>query len=84
MYEQVSRDCFIRLICCLAVSLKFNSYVIWVPEGSLAGICWCHEVALELVCGADLWCKIRCKKKSRRSRGVLDPSVAEKRPRLEE
>ena len=30
MYEQVSRDCFIRFICCLAVSLKFNSLAIFV------------------------------------------------------
>jgi hypothetical protein len=29
----------------------------WVPEGSLAGICWCHEVAFELVCRADRNCK---------------------------
>ena len=29
MYEQVSRDCFIQLICCLTVSLKLNSYVIF-------------------------------------------------------
>ena len=30
MYEQVSRDCFIRFICCLAVSLKFNSLAVFV------------------------------------------------------
>ena len=41
MYEQVSRDCFIRFICCLAVSLKFNSwkyrmqgsYSFWICRG---------------------------------------------------
>ena len=33
----------------------------WVPEGSLAGICWCHEMVLELVCGADLWCNQHCR-----------------------
>ena len=32
--------------------------VIWVPEGSLAGVCGCHEMALELVSGADFWCKL--------------------------
>ena len=36
----------------------------WVPEGSLAGICWRHQMALEFVCGADSWCKIRCKTKA--------------------
>ena len=25
----------------------------WVPEGSLAGVFGCHEMALELVSGAD-------------------------------
>ena len=32
-----------------------------VPEGSLAGFAWCHEVALELVCGADVWCSLHFK-----------------------
>ncbi len=30
--------------------------LILVLEGSLARICCCHEIALELVCGADFWC----------------------------
>ena len=30
MYEQVSRDCVIQLICCLAASLKFDSFEIFV------------------------------------------------------
>jgi len=30
----------------------------WVPEGSLAGLFGCHEMALELVSGADFWCKL--------------------------
>ena len=30
----------------------------WVPEGSLAGGCGCHEMTLELVYGADFWCKL--------------------------
>ncbi len=34
---------------------------IWVPEDSLAGIFWCHEMALELVCRSDFWCNRRCK-----------------------
>ncbi len=34
---------------------------LWVPEGSLAGVCWCHEMALELVCGADFCCNRHCK-----------------------
>ena len=34
------------------------SYVYWVPEGSLAGVFGCHEMALELVSGADCWCKL--------------------------
>ncbi len=38
-----------------------NNLKHWVPEGSLAGICWCHEMALELVCGADFWCNRHCK-----------------------
>ena len=29
-----------------------------VPEGSLAGVFGCHEMALELVSGADFWCKL--------------------------
>ena len=32
----------------------------WLPEGSLAGSCWFHEMALELVCGADFSCKLMC------------------------
>ena len=30
MYEQVSRDCFIQLICCLAASLKFGLFAVLV------------------------------------------------------
>ena len=30
----------------------------WVPEGSLAGFFGCRETALELVSGADFWCKL--------------------------
>ncbi len=33
----------------------------WVFEGSLAGIFWCHEMTLELVCEADFWCSRHCK-----------------------
>ncbi len=33
----------------------------WVLEGSLAGISWRHEMALELVCRADFWCNRHCK-----------------------
>ncbi len=33
----------------------------WVPEGSLARVCWCHEMALELVCGAVFWCNRHCR-----------------------
>ena len=36
MYEQVSRDFFIQLICCLAASLKFNSFAIFV--GAVDGV----------------------------------------------
>ena len=31
-----------------------------VPEGSLAGIFWRHEMALEMVWGADVWCNRHC------------------------
>ena len=31
---------------------------IWVPEGNLAEVFGCHEMALELVSGADFWCKL--------------------------
>ena len=44
--------------------LLMNSYDIrkvWVPEGSLARICWRHEMALELVCRTDFWCNRHCK-----------------------
>jgi len=30
----------------------------WLREGSLAGVFGCHEMALELVSGADFWCKL--------------------------
>ena len=30
MHEQVCRDCFIQLICCLAASLMFSSFAIFV------------------------------------------------------
>ena len=33
----------------------------WVPEGSLAGVCLRHEMALELVCRADFWCNRHCR-----------------------
>ena len=39
-------------------SAKFKTTFPWVPEGSLAGVCGCHEMALELVSGADFWCKL--------------------------
>ena len=31
------------------------------PKGHPSGICWRHEMALELVCGADFWCNRHCK-----------------------
>ena len=27
----------------------------------MAGFVWCHEVVLELVCGACFWCSLHCK-----------------------
>ena len=42
----------------------------WLPEGSLAGAFGCHEMALELVSGADFWCKLM----SRASPGDLGGS----------
>ncbi len=33
----------------------------WVPEGSLPCFFWCHEMALDLVCGADFWCTLHCR-----------------------
>ena len=30
---------------------------VWVPESILAGFVWHDEVALEMVCRADFWCK---------------------------
>ncbi len=41
----------------------------------------CHEIALELVCGADCWCNRHCRTTPRRSRGVLGPSLAENQPK---
>ena len=38
MFEQVSRDCFIWLICCLATSLKFISFAIFVV--AVEGVCF--------------------------------------------
>ncbi len=35
--------------------------ITWVPEGSLAGFFWRHEVALSLVCGADFGCNRHCR-----------------------
>ncbi len=45
----------INIPLCSCVSLG------WVPEGSLAGIFWRHEMALELVCRADFWCNRHCR-----------------------
>ena len=30
----------------------------WVLEGGLAAVFGCHDMALELVSGADFWCKL--------------------------
>ena len=46
---------------CLQVPRKEKPYTRsgnWVPEGSLPGVFVCHEMALELVSGADFWCKL--------------------------
>ncbi len=55
----------------------------WVPEGSLAGICWCHEMALELVCGADCWCNRHCKTSPVVLEGFWGESLAENRPKTD-
>jgi len=34
--------------------------IFWVPEGSLAGFCVRHHLALESVCGADFSWKVMC------------------------
>ena len=39
-------------------SAKSKTPFPWVPEGSLAGDLGCHEMALELVSGADFCCKL--------------------------
>ncbi len=33
----------------------------WVPKGNLAGVCWHHQVVLELVCRADRCRSRHCK-----------------------
>ena len=53
----------------------------WVPEGSLAGIFWRHEMALELVCRADFWCNRHCKTSPVVLEGLWGPSLAENRPK---
>ncbi len=62
-------------------ALVRRNQAIWVPEGSLAGICWRHEAASALVCRADFWCNRHCKT----SPVVLEvfggPSLAENRPK---
>ena len=37
-----------------------RDHLIWVPEGSLAGFFGCHEIALELICGAGFAWKLMC------------------------
>ncbi len=55
-----------------------------VLECSLAGICWCHEMALELVCRAEFWCNRHCKQdEPRRSTCSLGPSLAAHRPKTD-
>jgi hypothetical protein len=40
--------------------ISLVSAVGWVPEGNTAGFVWCHEVASELIGGADFWCSLHC------------------------
>ena len=52
-------------------SAKSKTPFLWVPEGSLAGVFGCREIALELVSGADYSCKLMHRGVgSRRSKGV--------------
>jgi len=52
----------------------------WVPEGSLAGTSLRHHLALELVSGADFWCKLMF----RASPGDLGGPGVDLRPKTQE
>ena len=70
-----------RCNCVTNACLRFAGLTcscIWVPEGSLAGFFVRHEMALELVCGADFSCKLNC----RASPGDLEGSWGQVWPKI--
>ena len=69
-------------ICCFFVA-KGLVRKGWVPEGSLARIRWCHEIALGLVCGADFWCNRHCETSPVVLEGFWGQVLTENRPKTD-
>ena len=54
------------------------------PPQKTSGYCRipnCHEIVLELVCGADFWCNRNCRTSRVVLEGFWGPSLAENRPK---